>query len=82
MHLDDPSPEIHSFPTQDVEFHRDVQTALTHSRVTIRAGRDLLEAVRQDLAERYPTVQIREQETFASLGGARRWYVYRDGKLA
>ena len=77
-----PDPEIRAFPRKDDAFQADVQQAIANSRATILDGARLLEAVRRDLAARYPKVRIEVQEPIASLGGEHRWYVYRDGKIA
>jgi hypothetical protein len=78
-----PAPEIRSYPSDDAMFAADVQEALARSRATLAAGRELLEAVRRDLRARYPSVEIREQDSLAALSDyPSRWYVYRDGKIA
>jgi hypothetical protein len=76
-------PDIRCFPARDDAFRADVQQAVTRSRETISAGQRLVEAVRRDLAARYPKVVIREQDALAGLGtDDERWYVYRDGRIA
>jgi len=76
-------PEIRSYPSDDAIFAADVREALVRSLATLAAGRELLEAVRRDLRARYPSVEIREQDSLAALSDySSRWYVYRDGKIA
>lgn len=76
-------PEIRAYPSSDAAFAADVLETLARSRATLAAGRELLEAVRQDLRTRYPRVEIREQDSLAALSDvSSRWYIYRDGKIA
>src|SRR4051794_38941115 len=75
--------ELRCFPDRDEEFRADVQAAIARSRATINDGRRLMEAVRGDLAARYPAIVIRERDELAELGsGDNRWDVYRDGRIA
>jgi len=79
----DLEPEIRAYPSDDALFAADVQQTLARSRATLAAGRELLDAVRRDLRARYPSVEIHEQSSLASLSEySSRWYVYRDGKIA
>jgi len=74
--------DLHIYPHEDAAFRADVQASIARSRATIENGRRLLESVRYDLAARYPGIRIEEQNGLAALDGRRRWYVYRDGKIA
>jgi hypothetical protein len=77
-----PKPEIRTYPLADQDFQTDVQATIARSRQRIRAGHRLLETVRRDLANRYPSIAIHEQDSLASVDDTVRWYVYRDGRIA
>ena len=76
-------PDIRCFPTADDVFRADVQASIGRSREAVASGRRLIEAVRRDLAARYPAVAIQPQDPLADFGiEGERWYVYRDGRIA
>jgi hypothetical protein len=75
--------DIRCFPTADDVFRADVQASIARSRETVASGRRLLDAVRRDLAARYPSIAIQPQDPLADFGDDHeRWYVYRDGRIA
>lgn len=74
--------DLHVYPHGDDAFEADVHAAITRSQETIDNSRRLIESVRHDLEARYPGIRIEEQNGLAIIDGRRRWYVYRDGKIA
>lgn len=76
--------DLRCYPARDELFRLDVQRAIASSRGSINAGQRLIDAVRADLASRYPSIVVRERDALAAPDedGAERWYVFRDGRIA